>query len=51
MCQISVDEKKLFKGLRLKIIISLEVRLIRTLILVEISLGKESYLAGFEGQL
>ena len=51
MCQISVDEKKLFKGLRLKMMISLEVRLIRTLILVEISLGKESYLGGFEGKL
>ena len=43
--------KKLFKGLRLKVINSLEVRLIRTLFLVEISLGKKSYLGDFEGKL
>ena len=32
-------------------VLSLEARLIQTLVLVEISLGKESRLGGFEGKL
>ena len=52
MCQISADAKK-YEIKILKIIqgLSLEAKLFRTLVLVEISQGKEPDLAGFEGKL
>ena len=43
--KIKIKFFKIIQGL------SLEAKLIRTLVLVEISLGKEPDLAGFEGKL
>ena len=43
--KIEIQIFKIIQGLRL------EAKLIRTLVLVKISLGKEPYLAGFEGKL
>ena len=45
MQKIKIKILKIIQGL------SLEAKLIRTLVLVEISLGKEPDLAGFEGQV
>ena len=52
MGQISADAKKIeIKILKIIQGLSLEANLIQTLVLVEISLGKEPDLAGFEGQV
>ena len=51
MCQISADAKNLIQILKIIQGLSLEAKLIQTLVLVEISLGKESNLGSFEGKL
>ena len=51
VCQISADAKYKNKILKIIQVLGLEAKLIQTLVLVEISLGKESNVGSFESKL